>query len=235
MIIYLIEDDEDQARCYQAMLERAMWSVQVVPDGTRALREIQRAAPDVIVLDLRLPDIDGLKVIAWVREHYAALPVLVLTNAILESDLVEALEAGADDYLVKPPRERELVARIKALRRRTIEIRDSSTSIKFGVYRIETEERAIYRENERVSLSPKEYEIVELLVRNIGQVVSRETMISRVWGRAVEDESSRTLDTHIYRIRHKLDLSRCNGALLRSVYTHGYRLDELGCVSESNT
>ncbi|AOJ01908.1 two-component system response regulator [Burkholderia mayonis] len=232
MIIYLIEDDEDQARYFQAMLERAMWAVQVFPDGTRALRAIQRTAPDVIVLDLRLPDIDGFQIIAWVREHYAALPVLVLTSATLESDLVEALEAGADDFLVKPPRERELVARIKALHRRTIEFRDSLTSITFGAYRIETMERAIYLDNGRVSLSPKEYEIVELLVRNVGQVVSRETMIGRVWGRAVGDESSRTLDTHIYRIRQKLNLSRRNGALLRSVYTHGYRLDEVGCTAE---
>ncbi|NTY38205.1 MULTISPECIES: response regulator transcription factor [Burkholderia cepacia complex] len=232
MIIYLIEDDEDQARCYQAMLERATWTVQVIPEGTRALREIQRAAPDVIVLDLRLPDIDGLEVIAWVRERYTALPVLVLTNAILESDLVEALAAGADDYLVKPPRERELVARIKALHRRTIEIRENLTTIRFGAYRVETVEREIYLGNERVPLSPKEYEIVELLARNVGQVVSRETMIGRVWGRAVGDESSRTLDTHIYRIRQKLNLSRSNGALLRSIYTHGYRLDELSAATE---
>nr|WP_302556879.1 response regulator transcription factor [Burkholderia diffusa] len=228
----MIEDDEDQARCYQAMLERATWTVQVIPEGTRALREIQRAAPDVIVLDLRLPDIDGLEVIAWLRERYAALPVLVLTNAILESDLVEALEAGADDYLVKPPRERELVARIKALHRRTIEIRENLTTIRFGAYRVETVEREIYLGNERVPLSPKEYEIVELLARNVGQAVSRETMIGRVWGRAVEDESSRTLDTHIYRIRQKLNLSRRNGALLRSIYTQGYRLDELGVATE---
>ncbi|UVE69063.1 response regulator transcription factor [Burkholderia pyrrocinia] len=232
MIIYLIEDDEDQARFYQSMLERAAWSVQVIPDGTRALREIQRAAPDVVVLDLRLPDIDGLEVIAWVRERFVALPVLVLTNAILESDLVDALEAGADDYLVKPPRERELVARIKALHRRTTEIRENSTSITIGAYRIETSERAVYFEDERLPLSPKEYEIVELLARNVGQVVSRETMISRVWGRAVGEESSRTLDTHIYRIRQKLNLSRRNGAMLRSVYTHGYRLDDMGRVTE---
>ncbi|ARK98204.1 response regulator transcription factor [Burkholderia pseudomallei] len=227
MIIYLIEDDEDQARSYQGMLQRAQWNVQVIPEGTRAFKEIQRVTPDVIVLDLRLPDIDGLEVIAWVRERYAALPVLVLTNAILESDLVDALEAGADDYLVKPPRERELIARIKALHRRTIEIRANLTTLTFGAYRIETTEREIYRGNERVQLSPKEFEIVELLARNVGQVISREKMIGRVWG-AVGGESSRTLDTHIYRIRQKLDLSRRNGALLRSIYTHGYRLDELG-------
>lgn len=226
-MIYLIEDDEIQARQYAAILEHAGYEMRILPDGERALREIQRVVPDVIVLDLRLPDIDGLEIIAWARARYTFLPILVLTNAVLESDLVETLEAGADDFLVKPPRERELVARVNALRRRTGIDRQCPDIIEIGRYRVSTVERAVYLADERIPLSPKEYDVVELLARNVGQVVPRKTVINRIWGQASEDEGSRSLDTHIYRIRRKMDLSRRNGVMLRVIYTHGYRLENL--------
>ncbi|NTY38199.1 MULTISPECIES: response regulator transcription factor [Burkholderia cepacia complex] len=227
VLIYLIEDEEAQAQCYQKILERAGWEVRVLPDGERALREIQRTTPDVVVLDRRLPDIDGLEILRWVHERHPKLPILVLTHAALESDAVAALDAGADDYMVKPPRERELVARINVLRRRRVDSHQGMETIKIGSYRIDTGERTIYLDGERVALSPKEYEIFELLAHNVGQVVSRCTVIGKVWGRVDDDSNSRSLDTHIYRIRHKLNLNRCNGVMLRMVYTHGYRLDDL--------
>ncbi|WP_324658556.1 response regulator transcription factor [Burkholderia thailandensis] len=226
MNIYLIEDDEVQARCYAAILEHAGYSVRILTNGERALREIKRAVPDMLVLDRRLPDIDGLEIIAWVREQYALLPILVLANVVLESDIVEALEVGADDYLFKPPREREFIARVNALRRRVSISKQYEGTIEIGSYRIETAERVVYYANERISLSPMEYEIVELLARHVGRVVPRNAVINRIWGHAVEEGVSRSLDTHIYRIRRKMKFSHCNGAMLRVVYTHGFRLDD---------
>ncbi|CAE6866881.1 Sensory transduction protein regX3 [Paraburkholderia aspalathi] len=226
-MIYVIEDEEIQALCYQAMLERAGWEVRVLPDGAGALREIQREAPDVVVLDRRLPDIDGLEILNWIRERYPTLPILMLTSAVLELDIVTALDAGADDYMVKPPRERELVARINVLRRRTLDGHQGMIMIEIGSYLIDTRERAVYLHGKQIALSPKEYEIVELLARNVGHVVPRGTVVGRVWGHVDEESNSRSLDTHIYRIRHKLNLTCSNGVMLRVIYTHGYRLDDL--------
>ncbi|WP_322023428.1 response regulator transcription factor [Burkholderia sp. BCC1977] len=228
MIVYLIENDETQARSYRDLMERADWRVSVMSSGERALREIQRAAPDVVVLDRHLPDIDGLEVVAWIRKRYPVMPILVLTIALTETAIVEVLEAGADDYIPKPPRERELIARIRAKfrRRHDGELRESAINI--GRYHIDIVARTVYLDNERIVLSPKEYDIVELLARNVGQLVSRHTVIGRVWGQVPEPSSFRSLDTHIYRIRQKLNLSRANGMMLRVIYTHGYRLDDLG-------
>lgn len=127
MVIYLIEDDEIQAQYYQSMLVEHGWQVKLLLDGERAFREIQRMPPDLIILDRRLPDLDGLEVLMWVRKNYSNIPVLILTNAILESEVVAALEAGADDYVIKPPRKQEFVARVKALYRRATETRTLSS------------------------------------------------------------------------------------------------------------
>lgn len=228
MVIYLIEDDEIQAQYYQSMLVEHGWQVKILLDGERAFREIQRMPPDLIILDRRLPDLDGLEVLMWVRKNYSNIPVLILTNAILESEVVAALEAGADDYVIKPPRKQEFVARVKALYRRATETRTLSELIEIGPYRIQTSEKVVYFHREVITLSPKEYEIIELLARNIGQIVSRDKMVYQVWGRLPDEAAFRTLDTHIYRIRRKLELTRYNRLILRTVYTHGYRLEYMG-------
>ncbi|KGX72265.1 hypothetical protein Y026_6238 [Burkholderia pseudomallei TSV28] len=142
--------------------------------------------------------------------------------------MVAALEAGADDYVIKPPRKQEFVARVKALYRRATETRTLSELIEIGPYRIQTSEKVVYLHHEAITLSPKEYEIIELLARNIGQIVSRDKMVYQVWGRLPDEAALRTLDTHIYRIRRKLELTRYNRLILRAVYMHGYRLEYMG-------
>ncbi len=132
MVIYLIEDDEIQAQYYQSILAGHGWKVKILLDGERAFREIHRMTPDLVILDRRLPDLDGLEVLAWIRKNHATVPVLILTNAVLESDVVTALEAGADDYVIKPPREQEFVARVKALYRRSREIHTRPELMEIG-------------------------------------------------------------------------------------------------------
>ncbi|AIO69559.1 response regulator transcription factor [Burkholderia oklahomensis] len=230
MVIYLIEDDEIQAQYYQSILAGHGWEVKILLDGERAFREIHRMTPDLVILDRRLPDLDGLEVLAWIRKNHATVPVLILTNAVLESDVVTALEAGADDYVIKPPREQEFVARVKALYRRSREIHTRPELMEIGPYKIQTIEKTVYLHREKIPLSPKEYEIIELLAQNLGQVVPRDKMVSLVWGRPPDEASFRTLDTHIYRIRQKLGLTRYNLVILRSVYRHGYRLEYIGKI-----
>ncbi|MBO2969090.1 response regulator transcription factor [Burkholderia pseudomallei] len=227
MLIYLIEDDTGQARNVSSALNQAGYAVEVFRDGATALRALQKCIPDAIVLDRKLPDMNGLEVLRWVRRCYRDLPVLVLTGAPLECDLVEALQAGADDYVAKPAKCAELTARVMALLRRTQTSARVLEAIELGSYLVDRASRQVYVKRQRVQLSPKEYEVFELLVSNIGRVIPRDTMMAVIWGRSAEAFNSRTLDTHIYRLRRKLDLNRDGGLALRVIYGHGFQLERL--------
>ncbi|KJJ95670.1 transcriptional regulator [Burkholderiaceae bacterium 26] len=225
MLVYLIEDDDSQSQYLQAVLSRAGYTVECYFDGADSLRAMRRFAPDLVVLDRRLPDIDGLEVLEWIRRTYVDIPVVMLTNAALECDIVAALEAGADDYLIKPIKEGELVARIKSLVRRVKREAAKKDEQVFGMYTLNYKERAVHMGGQAVSLTPKEYEILELLVRNAGRLISREAVLNRIWGKVHDLTHSRSLDTHIYRLRQKLHLGPPSGVCLRVVYSHGYRLE----------
>lgn len=227
MLLYVVDDDEFQAKHLEMLLTQSGFSVEIYSSGQQAMRAIQRFLPDIVLLDRRLPDIDGLEILAWIRNGYGNLPVIILTNAILECDIREAFEAGVDDYVVKPPRAAELIARIKARLRRT-KLAASSEAISFGPYVMRCSERAVYDQSGcRMTLSPKEYDIVEILATHLGCIVPRETVFSRVWGQSTETPSSRTLDTHIYRIRQRLNLGPQIGITLRVIYNQGYRLEHV--------
>ena len=227
MLIYLVEDDTDQAKYISLALQNAGYFVSVYGDGASALRALQKAVPNAVILDRRLPDTDGLEVLKWVRKHYGDLPVLMLTNAILECDVVEALQAGADDYVVKPAKEAELAARVMALLRRTRGAVRTPGVIEIGPYSIDRAARRVYFKNLPIQLAPKEYELFDLLVSNIGRVVPRESVTTQLWGVSAELTNSRSLDTHIYRLRQKLNLTPETGLALRVIYGHGYRLEYL--------
>ncbi|WP_427305992.1 response regulator transcription factor [Cupriavidus sp. H39] len=226
-LIYLVEDDEAQAKYLELVLNGFGFDVGIFSTGDRVMRAIQRILPDIVLLDRRLPDIDGLRVLAWIRHSYSRLPVIMLTNAVHERDLVEAFEAGVDDYMVKPIKEVELLARIRAQLRRAKQVLDSQLeSLKVGSYVVRSTERAVYkRSGERINLTPKEFEIFLILARNIGSIVPRDTVLSLVWGQSTEAQNSRSLDTHIYRLRRRLNLCPDGGVLLRVVYSQGYRLE----------
>ncbi|WP_199030515.1 response regulator transcription factor [Ralstonia sp. ASV6] len=225
MLIYLIEGDRPQSASLGGVLSGAGYMVACYADGADALRAMRRTAPDLVVLDRKLPDIDGLEVLAWIRRHYADTPVVMLTSVALECDIVAALEAGADDYLMKPVKHAELVARINALVRRTRRQAARSDAQSFGAYTVNYQERRVLMHGQAVSLTPKEYEILEMLARNVGRLMPREAVLNQIWGQVHDLTHSRSLDTHIYRLRRKLHLGQQSGVSLRVVYSHGYRLE----------
>jgi two-component system response regulator RegX3 len=153
------------------------------------------------------------------------VPVLFLTGRLDEEDVVHALSSGADDYLIKPPRRMELIARIDALLRRALPPRGDEV-LEFPPYRIDTLMRSVTLRGADVSLTQKEYELTVFLFRNVGRLMSRSHIEEAVWGRGAE-VLSRSLDTHLSRIRRKLTLNPGNGYRLTPVYNHGYRLEQV--------
>jgi DNA-binding response OmpR family regulator len=183
------------------------------------------------MLDWELPDVSGIQVLRWVRQHNDKLtPVLFITARPFEEDIVKALEEGADDYMVKPVRRTELLARANALWRRTRAGAPAVEVLEFPPYRIDTLERSIAFDGEPVELTQKEFELAVFLFRNAGRLLSRGHIFEAVWGRSAT-LSSRTTDTHLSRVRSKLKLQPEHGYRLVSVYNYGYRLEDVAKAS----
>ncbi|WP_114811404.1 response regulator transcription factor [Paraburkholderia kururiensis] len=228
MRILLLEDDGPQAELIQATLEHAGHTVIKTGEGAEAIRIVEQSSVDLLILDWMVPGISGMDVLGWVRERVGrALPVLFLSARVREEEMVAALQAGADDYIVKPIRRRELVARVEALWRRAYpEDGRGVTRVVVGRYVVDLRQRMVTFGGREVELTPKEFDIASVLFRNVGRIMSRELLFRLIWGRGI-DGVSRSLDTHIYRLRNKLKLSEVTGVRLRSVYTHGYRLEAI--------
>jgi len=195
-------------------------------DGKSLLRDLHHETYDLLVLDWELPDIEGPRVVRWIRDDLkSSLPILFVTNRREEEDLVEGLAAGADDFMSKPIRVAELQARVRALLRRTYPAQHE-TQLAFRNYHFDPATRSLRIADRRVDLSRREYELALFLFRNLGRLLSRDHLREAVWGLSV-DTPSRTLDTHISRLRQKLDLQPSNGFLLSAIYGLGYRLEPL--------
>ncbi|MNT06019.1 Alkaline phosphatase synthesis transcriptional regulatory protein PhoP [compost metagenome] len=188
---------------------------------------------DLVLLDWHLPDIDGDDVVRWLRTNIGPrIPVIFLTNRSTEDDLVEGLRAGADDYIVKPMRPLELLARVAALLRRSQIAEPADDIFEVARYRIEPAARAIMLDGVAVPLAPKEYELALLFFRNLGRLMSRDVLAECVWNREIP-ATSRTLDTHLSNIRQKLQLRPQHGVRLTSSYALGYRLEVVSPSEDS--
>ncbi|MCY1539618.1 Alkaline phosphatase synthesis transcriptional regulatory protein PhoP [compost metagenome] len=180
---------------------------------------------DLVLLDWHLPDIDGDDVVRWLRANIGPrIPVIFLTNRSSEDDLVEGLRAGADDYIVKPLRPQELLARVAALLRRSQIAEPANDGFDVARYSIEPAARVISLDSTPVALAPKEFDLALLFFRNIGRLMSRDVLAECVWNREIP-ATSRTLDTHLSNIRQKLQLRPEHGVRLSSSYALGYRLE----------
>lgn len=225
MRVALLEDDADQARLLVRWLSEAGHNCEHFDASRRFIRQIKRESFDLLVLDWLVPDMSGLEVLDWVREHLDwRIPIIFVTTMDREEDIVQALEHGADDYLTKPVRERELLARIAAVARRTVSADGGKPVLDFEPFRIDQEHRIVYRSGERIELTQKEYDLALFLFKNAGRVLSRGHILQDVWGRN-PDINTRTVDTHVSRIRTKLGIAPETGWRLTSVYQHGYRLE----------
>jgi DNA-binding response OmpR family regulator len=221
--ILIVEDDPDIARGLSANLEIEGHEPQVVHDGRVALDLARRAPPDLIVLDLMLPGLDGLRVLSELRRGDPATPVLVLTAKETEGDKVRGLRLGADDYMTKPFGLMELIARVEALLRRGRQ--QVAPSVRFGDVVVQTAARTVTRAGEPVSLRPMEFELLMALVRRRGAAASRLDLLREVWGYADAAET-RTVDTHVFELRHKLEADPAHPRHILTVWRIGYRWQE---------
>ena len=228
MRIVSVEDDHDQIALIGQLMEDAGHTCAVFQTAAALLQRNPAQSFDLLVVDWQLPDTTGRELVhALRRERGCTLPILFLTARADEADIVAGLAAGADDYLVKPARPAELVARVNALLRRAHpDMAQSADIIRAGEIVLNPSSKSVMLRGERVSLSPREFALATFLFQNIGQLVSREAIENAVWGRAAGLES-RTLDTHMYQVRTKLALRPENGVRLTSVYSHGYRLEKV--------
>ncbi|KXJ66395.1 two-component system response regulator [Achromobacter xylosoxidans] len=225
MKIASLEDDLDQARRIQQVLTAAGYACTSYHQSRDLLAALRTEAFDLVLLDWHLPDIDGDDVVRWLRTHIGArIPVIFLTNRSAEDDLVEGLRAGADDYIVKPMRPLELLARVAALLRRSQIAEPVDQTIEVARYRVDPAARVITLDDVAVTLAPKEFELALLFFRNIGRLMSRDVLAECVWNREIP-ATSRTLDTHLSNIRQKLQLRPQHGVRLTSSYALGYRLE----------
>ncbi|CAG2134385.1 response regulator transcription factor [Cupriavidus plantarum] len=230
MRIASVEDDESQAEQIRTLLDEAGFNCTSFATGSAFLRALRDQVFDLLVIDWQLPDMSGYEVVSWVRQQSGRLPpVLFVTSRVDEADIVAGLAVGADDYMGKPIRPGELVARVRALLRRAYPEAQQEQLVRQGVYVLDARARTVTLSGDAIELSPREFDLALFLFRNIGRLLSRDVVEQAVWGRTM-DAGSRTLDTHISRLRIKLALRPDNGVRLTSVYSHGYRFEEAGAA-----
>ena len=180
-------------------------------------------------MDVMLPGTDGLAVSRNLRQRKVSTPILMLTARDAVDDRVSGLEAGADDYMVKPVRRQELLARVHALLRRAYP-REETKQLSFPPFEIDIERSEVRKNGEKVELTPKEFELTVALFRNIGRLMSRGHLQETVWGRT-GDLATRTVDTHVSQMRKKLDLRPESGYRVVPIYNYGYRLEKISPVA----
>jgi len=218
--VLIVEDDERLASLTQEYLIRNGLEVGVEADGSRAIRRIIDEQPDMVVLDLMLPGADGLTVCREVRPHYS-LPILMLTARTDDMDQVLGLEMGADDYVAKPVQPRVLLARIRALLRRTEKVEEGQQRLDFGELVIDNGARAVLLHEQAVEFTSAEYDLLWLLASNAGKILSREDIFERL--RGIEyDGQDRSIDVRISRIRPKIGDDPDNPRRIKTVRSKGY-------------
>jgi DNA-binding response OmpR family regulator len=206
---------------------------QIFGEGKQLIRRLNRDTFDLIIIDWMLPDVDGIYVLRWIREHIDwQIPVLFVTGKDEESDIVQALNGGADDYMTKPVKHLELLARIKAIGRRSLHQDNEQRVLEFGAYTIDLTKHKVYLDDAPIDLTQKEFDLVLFLFRSEGRVLSRGHILESVWGQS-PDLNTRTVDTHVSRIRNKMDLKPEHGWQLKAIYQHGYRLERYDSAAGS--
>jgi two-component system response regulator RegX3 len=223
--VLVVEDEESFSEPLSYMLRREGFEVDVAATGPDALEQFDRRGTDVVLLDLMLPGLSGTEVCRTLRSR-SSVPIIMLTARDSEIDKVVGLELGADDYVTKPFSSRELVARIRAVLRRRNEPEDvSSTTIEAGPVRVDVDRHVVTVRGSEVALPLKEFDLLELLVRNSGRVLTRGQLVDRVWGADYVGDT-KTLDVHVKRLRAKIEPDPGNPQHLVTVRGLGYKFED---------
>ena len=225
-VIGILEDDPDQAALVSHWFEEAGYTTRLFRSAAEFRRRQGSAAVDLLLLDWVLPDSSGPEIADWVRNSAnSTLPIIFLTARNGEGDVVRGLEAGGDDYVVKPARRAELLARVSAVLRRHGGDEGNRDSIDVDPYAIDFKRRRVGFAGQEVELTQREFDLATFLFRRHGRIVSRNALLENVWN-LTASVSTRTVDTHISRLRKKLELNGEHGWRLAAIYQHGYRLEQ---------
>lgn len=226
MKIGLLEDEVEQAKNLSEALVEKGHACEFFHSGQSFLYAVTHNSYDLLIMDWQLPDMEGTEALKDVRKELNwKIPVIFLTQRDSEEDIITALEAGADDYLVKPARIGELVARISALSRRASnESEAKEETFSQGPFTIDLNTRTVLLHGDPVHLTDKDFDLAVFMFQNVGRLLSRDYLLERVWG-VSSDLNTRTVDTHVSRLRRKLGIKPENGFRIKTIYQHGYRLE----------
>jgi two-component system response regulator RegX3 len=223
--ILIVEDEPALSEPLAYLLTREGYETTVVADGATALTTFDQAGADLVLLDLMLPGLPGTEVCRELRQR-SSVPIIMLTAKDSEVDIVVGLELGADDYVTKPYSTRELLARIRAVLRRQTDDGDLDDSVlTAGTVRMDVDKHQVTVDGREIAMPLKEFELLELLLRNAGRVLTRGQLIDRVWG-ADYFGDTKTLDVHVKRIRSKIEPDPSNPRMLVTVRGLGYRFED---------
>lgn len=220
--IYIVEDDKNIREIEAFSLKNSGYEVEEFPNAAEFYKRLEEVKPQLIVLDVMLPDDDGLNIVKRLRNSstWKKIPIILVTAKTTEMDKVKGFDSGADDYLTKPFGVMELISRVKALLRRTMELEDEKI-LTFSNIVLDTEKHLVKVDGEQIELTYKEFQLLKLFLRNIGIVMNRETIMDKIWGTDYEGES-RTLDMHIKTLRQKMGTS---GNRIKTIRNVGYVLE----------
>ena len=222
--ILIVEDESSLSEPLASLLEREGYETSIAADGLQAVADFDRTGADLVLLDLMLPGMSGTEVCREIRTR-SSVPIIMLTAKDSEVDIVVGLELGADDYVTKPYSTRELLARIRAVLRRRVDTDlDDNQVLESGTVRMDVERHTVSVDGKDVPMPLKEFELLELLLRNSGRVLTRGQLIDRVWG-ADYFGDTKTLDVHIKRIRSKIEKIPGEPTMLVTVRGLGYRFE----------
>ena len=224
--ILVVEDNANLAYGLQTSLELEGHEVAVAADGAAGLRAVRESAPDLVILDLMLPETDGYRVLKTMREEGIGVPVLILTARGAESDKVLGFRLGADDYVTKPFGLLELLARVGALLRRSAPAAAPAPEpgvVAFGAIEVSPASRSVWRDGREVQVTPKEFDLLLALIRRRGGVAGRLELLAEVWGHRAA-VMTRTVDMHVAQLRRKLEEDPAAPRHIVTVWKAGYRL-----------
>lgn len=223
--ILIVEDEPSIAEVVSLYLKRAGYQVAVAADGQAALDALGRRLPDLVILDIMLPQVDGFSVARWLRDR-SDVPIIMLTARREEVDRIAGLELGADDYVVKPFSPQELVSRVRAVLRRTRggAAQDAEAPLTFADLRIDPRTRLVTLGDGEIALTAKEFELLYWLARHPRQVFTRDQLLEAVWGQSKYIDAS-TVTVHIRRLREKIERDPASPAHLQTVWGVGYKFE----------